>query len=50
MCPASGDPEALPVEILASIGTLQPGRSAGPADPMAFFLVLTRCRWHTGQP
>ncbi|WP_293996646.1 hypothetical protein [Sphaerotilus sp.] len=41
MCPAPGDPEALPVEILSSAGTLQPGRSAGLPDPVAFFLVLT---------
>jgi hypothetical protein len=40
MCPAPGDPEALPVEILASAGTLQPGRSAGPAGPVAFALAL----------
>ncbi len=35
MCPAPGDPEALPFEILASAGTLRHGRSAGRAGPVA---------------
>ncbi|WP_293996644.1 hypothetical protein [Sphaerotilus sp.] len=40
MCPAPGNPEALPFDILASVCTLQPGRSAGRADPVAFVPVL----------
>lgn len=40
-------PHRRAVEILASAGTLQPGRSAGPADPVAFFLVLA-CRPRSG--
>jgi hypothetical protein len=50
MCPASGDPEALAVEFLASVSTLQHGRSAGRADPVAFFLVLTCGRRRGAEP
>lgn len=38
------------VEFLAGAGPLPRTRSAGRADPVAFFLVLARGCWRTGQP